>query len=155
MSMSVSVASGTDGGGIKIYARSYPTIERVEVYDNYTSPCGGGVSVEHLNQIQDAAVFRHCIFRDNRTQITGAAFDLLHGSRAIIENCLFVGNVANMGVDYVRMLRGGEYKPENGSGALTVLLSNGDVAPVGRMYSGGLRSLLKLIRKEQAPALPA
>ena len=38
----------TDGGGIKIYARSYPTIENVEVYDNYASPCGGGVSVEHL-----------------------------------------------------------------------------------------------------------
>jgi hypothetical protein len=26
-------------------------------------------------------VFRDCIFRDNRTQVTGAAFDLLHGSR--------------------------------------------------------------------------
>jgi len=35
----------TDGGGIKIYARSYPAIERVEVFGNYTSPCGGGVSV--------------------------------------------------------------------------------------------------------------
>ena len=109
-----------DGGGIKIYARSYPTIERVEVYDNYTSPCGGGVSVEHLDQVQDAAVFRHCIFRNNRTQITGAAVDLLHGSRAILENCLFVGNVANLGVDYVGMLSGGEYHPEHGSGALTV-----------------------------------
>ena len=29
-----------DGGGIKIYARSYPTVERVDVVDNYTSPCG-------------------------------------------------------------------------------------------------------------------
>src|SRR4051794_28543508 len=27
-----------DGGGIKIYARAYPTIERVEVVGNYTSP---------------------------------------------------------------------------------------------------------------------
>ena len=45
----------TDGGGIKIYARSYPTIEHVEVYGNYTSPCGGGVSVEHLGQMQDSA----------------------------------------------------------------------------------------------------
>jgi hypothetical protein len=109
-----------DGGGIKIYARSYPTIEQVEIYDNYTSPCGGGVSVEHLGQTQDAAVFKNCIFRNNRTQITGSAFDLLHGSRAEIENCLFVGNVANLGVDYVGMLAGGEYHPENGSGALTV-----------------------------------
>jgi hypothetical protein len=119
-----------DGGGIKIYARSYPTVERVEVYDNYTSPCGGGVSVEHLNQIQDAAVFRSCIFRNNRTQITGSALDLLHGSRAILENCLFVGNVANMGVDYVGMLSGGEYRPENGSGALTVF--EGSRATVSR-----------------------
>jgi hypothetical protein len=109
-----------DGGGIKVYARSYPTIEHVEVSANYTSPCGGGVSVEHLDQVQESVLFRHCVFRNNRTQITGAAFDLLHGSRATIENCLFVGNIANLGVDYVGMLSGGEYRPENGSGALTV-----------------------------------
>ena len=109
-----------DGGGIKIYARSYPTIERVEVVGNRTSPCGAGISVEHLGQTQDAAVFRDCIFRDNRTQITGAAFDLLRGSRATLENCLFVGNVANLGVDYIGMLTGGEIHPENGSGAMTV-----------------------------------
>ena len=119
-----------DGGGIKIYARSYPTIEHVEVYENYTSPCGGGVSVEHLGQIHEAAVFRNCVFRNNRTQITGAAIDLLHGSRATIENCLFVGNVANIGVDYVGMLSGGEYRPEHGSGALTVF--EGSRASVSR-----------------------
>ncbi len=110
----------SDGGGIKIYARSYPSIERVEVYDNYASPCAGGVSVEHLGQMQDAARFRDCIFRNNRTQTTGAAVDLLHGSAAILENCLFTGNVSNMGVDYVGLLTGGEYHPQNGSGALTV-----------------------------------
>lgn len=109
-----------DGGGIKIYARSYPSIERVEVVGNCTSPCGGGVSVEHLGQMLDAAVFRDCVFRDNRTQITGAAFDLLHGSRARLDNCLFVGNVGNLGVDYIGLLTGGEYHPENGSGAMTV-----------------------------------
>jgi hypothetical protein len=110
----------TDGGGIKIYARSYPTIENVEVYANYTSPCGGGVSVEHLGQTQDAATFRNCIFRDNTTQTTGAALDLLHGSAATIDNCLFVGNISNMGVDVVGLLTGGEYHPEHGSGAMTV-----------------------------------
>jgi hypothetical protein len=110
----------TDGGGIKIYARSYPTIEGVEVYDNYASPCGGGVSVEHLGQSQESVLFRNCIFRGNRTQTTGAALDLLHGSAATVENCLFVGNVANMGVDYVGLLTGGEFHPENGSGAITV-----------------------------------
>lgn len=110
----------TDGGGIKIYARSYPTIEHVEVYGNYASPCGGGVSVEHLGQIQESALFRNCIFRNNGTQTTGSAVDLLHGSRATIENCLFVGNVANRGVDIVGLLTGGEYHPEHGSGAMTV-----------------------------------
>jgi hypothetical protein len=120
----------TDGGGIKIYARSYPTIEDVEVYGNYTSPCGGGVSVEHLGQVQEAAAFRNCIFRNNRTQTTGSGVDLLHGSRAVIENCLFVGNVANLGVDYVGLLAGGEYHPENGSGAMTVF--EGSKATVSR-----------------------
>src|SRR5262245_57119549 len=110
----------TDGGGIKIYARSYPTIEDVEVHGNYTSPCGGGVSVEHLGQIQQATTFRNCVFRNNRTQTTGSAVDLLHGSHAVLENCLFVGNVANLGVDYVGLLTGGEYHPDNGSGAMTV-----------------------------------
>jgi len=110
----------TDGGGIKIYARAYPTIEDVEIVGNYASPCAGGVSVEHLGMIQDAAVFRRCVFRDNRTQTTGAALDLLSGSRAIVENCLFAGNISNMGVDYVGLLTGGEYHPEQGSGAMTV-----------------------------------
>lgn len=109
-----------DGGGIKIYARAYPTIERVEVTGNYASPCGGGVSVEHLGQVQDSVLFRDCTFRNNRTQITGAALDLLHGSRATIDNCLFVGNIANLGVDYVGLLTDSEYHPEHGSGALTV-----------------------------------
>jgi len=119
-----------DGGGIKIYARSYPTIEDVEVFENYTSPCGGGVSVEHLDQIQDSVLFRNCIFRNNRTQITGSAVDLLRASHATLENCLFVGNLGNMGVDYVGMLTGGEYLPEHGSGALTVF--EGSKATVSR-----------------------
>jgi parallel beta helix pectate lyase-like protein len=119
-----------DGGGIKVYARSYPVIEHVEVYGNYTSPCGGGVSVEHLGQPQDSVLFRNCIFRNNRTQITGSALDLLHGSRATIENCLFVGNVGNIGVDYVGLLTGGEYHPEHGSGAMTVF--EGSRATVSR-----------------------
>ncbi len=78
-----------------------PTIENVEVVDNYTSPCGGGVSVEHLDQIQESLLFRNCIFRNNRTQTTGSAVDLLRASHATIENCLFVGNLANLGVDVV------------------------------------------------------
>jgi len=110
----------TDGGGIKVYARSFPTIEQVEVSGNYTSPCGGGVSVEHLAEPRESVLFRDCIFRDNRTQTTGAAFDLLHFSKATLENCLFAGNIANMGVDSVGILAGGEFHPEHGSGAMTV-----------------------------------
>ena len=110
----------TDGGGIKVYARSYPVIEDVEIVGNYSSPCGGGVSVEHLGRPQDSVLFRNCIFRDNRTQTTGSALDLLHGSFATLENCLFVGNVANLGVDFVGLLGGAEYHAEHGSGAVTV-----------------------------------
>jgi len=120
----------TDGGGIKIYARSYPTIESVEVYENYSSPCGGGVSVEHLQQMQDSPLFRNCIFRDNGAQATGSAFDILHNSSAVLENCLFVGNVSNMGVDLVGLLGGAEYLAEHGSGALTVF--DGSRAVVSR-----------------------
>ena len=120
----------TDGGGIKIYARSYPTIEGVEIYGNYSSPCGGGVSIEHLGQVQESALLRNCIFRSNRTQTTGSALDLLTGSHAIVDNCLFVGNVANLGVDYVGLLTGGEYHPEHGSGAMTVF--EGSIAAVSR-----------------------
>jgi hypothetical protein len=110
----------TDGGGIKVYARSFPTIEDVDVFGNYASPCGGGVSVEHLVEPRESVLFRNCIFRDNRTQTTGAGFDLLHFSKATLENCLFTRNVSNLGVDVVGILAGGEFHPDNGSGAMTV-----------------------------------
>ena len=55
---------------------------------------------------------------------------LLHGSYATIENCLFVGNVANLGVDVVGLLGGAEYHAEHGSGALTVFENSR--ATVGR-----------------------
>jgi hypothetical protein len=110
----------TDGGGIKIFGRSYPTIENVEVYDNYTSPCGGGVSIEHRGFNEQAVLFKNCVFRANRCQVTGSAVDVLTGSAALLENCLFVGNISNTGVDYIGRRDGYEYNKENGSGALTV-----------------------------------
>ena len=125
----------TDGGGIKVYARSYPVIEEVEIFGNYSSPCAGGVSVEHLGRPQDSVLFRNCIFRDNRTQTTGSALDLLHGSHATIENSLFVGNIANLGVDVVGLLGGAEYHAEHGSGALTVF--EGSRATVTRCTFSG------------------
>ena len=110
----------TDGGGIKVFGRSYPTIDRVEVRDNYTSPCGGGVSIEHRGFNDREVVFTNSIFRGNRCQVTGSAVDVLTGSAAVFENCLFVGNVSNTGVDYIGRRDGYEYNVEHGSGALTV-----------------------------------
>lgn len=120
----------SDGGGIKIFGRSYPTIQNVEVHDNYASPCGGGVSVEHCGFIEESVVFENCIFRSNRCQVTGSAIDVLPGSAARIRNCLFVGNVSNTGEDYVSRAVGRQYKPEHGSGALTVF--RGSVVDVSR-----------------------
>ena len=90
----------------------------MEVYDNYTSPCGGGVSVEHRGFNKNTVLFRNCVFRNNRCQTTGSAIDILPNSSAIIENCLFVGNISNTGVDEIS--QGEDYNGEHGSGALTV-----------------------------------
>ena len=113
----------TDGGGIKVFGRSYPTIENVEVYDNFTSPCGAGVSVEHRGHTDgskfQSVLLRNCIFRENRCPISGAAVDLLHGSSAEITNCLFLKNASNGPMDALAETPG-KWKPEHGSGALTV-----------------------------------
>lgn len=109
----------SDGGGIKIFGRSYPTILDVEVSGNFTRPCGAGISIEHLGHTQNFVRIENCIFRNNRTQVTGAAVDLLPpGSAAQIINCLFVGNISNTGIDTVAQ-RSGE-PPFTNSGVLTV-----------------------------------
>src|SRR5262249_40230675 len=70
----------SDGGAIKIFGRSYPTLSRLEITNNYASPCAGGISVQH--QGEQASSLGHvvriqdCVFRMNRSQITGAAIDL-------------------------------------------------------------------------------
>ena len=113
----------TDGGGIKIFGRSYPTIENVIVTDNYTSPCGAGVSVEHRSHTDgstlQSVLLRNCIFSNNRCPVSGAAVDLLHGSSAEITNCLFVDNLSNEPMDE-RAKTPGQWKPQHGSGALTL-----------------------------------
>ena len=113
----------TDGGGIKIFGRSYPRIENVEVYDNFTSPCGAGISVEHRGHIDGSrlqtVLLSNCVFRNNRCPISGAAVDLLHGSGAEIVNCLFVDNLSNGPMDQ-RAETPGKWKPQHGSGALTL-----------------------------------
>ncbi len=118
-----------DGGGIKIFGQSYPTLERLEIHDNYASPCAGGISVQHPKSDRDTAPFdetasviiRDCIIRNNRARVTGSGVDLLWDSSAIIENCLFVGNVSNTGTDFT--VPAGQqtvYDSEHGCGALTV-----------------------------------
>jgi hypothetical protein len=108
----------TDGGAIKIFGRSYPVLEDLEVVDNYTTPCGGGVSVQHQGFNTNHVVMRNCVFRNNRAQVTGAAVDLLEGSAARLINCLFVENASNLGVDLVAK-RSGE-APFTNSGVLTI-----------------------------------
>ncbi|MGE3310886.1 MAG: right-handed parallel beta-helix repeat-containing protein [Limisphaerales bacterium] len=123
----------TDGAGIKIFGRSYPTLENLEVVDNEASPCGGGISIEHRGFAANHVTIRDSVFRDNRALVTGSAVDLLPGSSATLVNCLFVGNRSNLGNEHtpvkgnldwpnlpalIRSAAG--YLPENGSGAVTV-----------------------------------
>ena len=100
-----------DGGAIKIFGRSYPTIQNVEVVENFTSPCGAGISVQHQGYNQNAVLIENCVFLRNRTQVTGAAI-------ARIMNCLFVGNVSNTGEDVVAKQSG--ERPFVNSGVVTI-----------------------------------
>jgi len=109
-----------DGGAIKIFGRSYPTIRNIEVHDNYANPCAGGISIEHTpnGPSRTPVLIENCIMRNNRAEITGAAIDVLPLGYAEIRNCLFIGNVANAGPDWIS---GAElYNAKHGSGALTV-----------------------------------
>jgi hypothetical protein len=108
----------TDGGAIKIFGRSYPILRELEITDNYTRPCGAGVSVQHERNKDGWVVIENCLFRSNRTLVTGAALDLLEGSSARVVNCLFVGNVSNTGADVVSQWSG--ERPFTNSGAVTI-----------------------------------
>lgn len=107
-----------DGGGIKIFGRSYPTIQNVEIVDNFSSPCGAGISVQHQGFDRTPVLIENCVFLRNRAQGTGAAIDLLAESSARILNCLFVGNVSNTGDDPVAKNSG--ERPFVNNGVLTI-----------------------------------
>ena len=109
----------TDGGGIKVFGRSYPVLSYLEIENNYSSPCGGGISIQHQGYNNRQVFIRNCVFRNNGALATGSAVDLLHGSAARIENCLFVGNSSNLGFDIVADLKSGEL-PSTNSGVLTI-----------------------------------
>src|SRR6516162_2755792 len=63
--------------------------------------CAGRDSVRHdLRALLESVLFKDCIFRDNRTAVAGGGVDILvPGSWAVFENCLFVGNLSNDGID--------------------------------------------------------
>ena len=109
-----------DGGAVKIFGRSSPVFEDVEFSDNETRLCGGAVSVEQQGFGEGPATFRSCRFFRNRCPATGAAVDVLEGSFVQLENCLFVDNVGNYGMDSVLAEFGLSYNETHGSGALTV-----------------------------------
>jgi hypothetical protein len=108
----------SDGGAIKIFGRSYPQINNIEVTENFTSPCAGGISIQHQGFTNDFVRIENCIFLRNTAQATGCAIDLLAGSNARIINCLFVGNISNMGKDPVAQESG--EKPFVNSGVITI-----------------------------------
>ena len=112
----------TDGGAIKIFGRSYPTLENLQIVDNYASPSSGGISIEHRGFIEERVEIRSCVFRNNRSPLTGAAIALLdheYGSAALIENCLFDGNLSNCKLDR-RSEQLGSWNASSGHGAVTV-----------------------------------
>jgi hypothetical protein len=102
-----------DGGAIKVYHRSYPVLRDLEIFDNFASPCAGGISIQHEGATNGMVQIENCIFRNNRAEVTGAALDLLWGSSARVVNCLFEGNVSNTGP-------GEGENPFNNNGAITV-----------------------------------
>ncbi|MBL9166489.1 MAG: right-handed parallel beta-helix repeat-containing protein [Verrucomicrobiales bacterium] len=108
----------SDGGAVKVFGRSYPRLQNLEIVDNYTSPCGAGISVQHQGFSQQPVLIENCVFFRNRAQGTGSAVDLLAGSSASLVNCLFVGNISNTGEDPVAKASG--ERPFVNSGVMTI-----------------------------------
>ncbi len=108
----------SDGGAIKVFGRSYPTLQDLVLEDNYTSPCGAGVSIQHEGHRSSAVLMESCRFLNNRAQGTGSALDLLPGSAARLRNCLFVANISNTGEDPVAKASG--ERPFVNNGAVTI-----------------------------------
>ncbi|MDG2471077.1 MAG: right-handed parallel beta-helix repeat-containing protein [Pirellulaceae bacterium] len=110
----------SDGGGVKVFGESSPTLLNLEIIDNEVQVCGGGVSIEQRGLGKTPVTMRNCVLKGNRCPATGSAIDVLEGSAAVIENCLFVGNVGNYGMDEIAKKFSLTYNYEHGCGALTV-----------------------------------
>jgi hypothetical protein len=90
----------------------------LEIADNFTSPCAGGISIQHEGATGNSVLIENCVLLRNRAQATGCAIDLLAGSAARIVNCLFVGNSSNNGDDPVAKQSG--EKPFVNCGIITI-----------------------------------
>lgn len=109
-----------DGGAIKVFGRASPRLINLTIEENRTVLCGGGVSIENCGYTGKATRIENCIFAENLCPGTGSAIDVLEGSVAEIHNCLFVGNIANTGMDEISQRYGLTYNSKHGCGALTV-----------------------------------
>lgn len=108
----------SDGGAVKVFGRSAPRLVELNIEDNFTRPCGAGISVQQQGFRETPVLIASCRFLNNRAQGTGPAIDLLAGSSARILNCLFVGNISNTGEDLVAKASG--EKPFANNGAITI-----------------------------------
>ena len=108
----------SDGGAVKVFGRSSPRLVELTIDDNFTRPCGAGISVQQQGFRDTPVLIASCRFLNNRAQGTGPAIDLLAGSSAKILNCLFVGNISNTGEDLVAKASG--EKPFANNGAITI-----------------------------------
>ncbi|MCR9199602.1 MAG: hypothetical protein NXI04_13220 [Planctomycetaceae bacterium] len=109
-----------DGGAVKVFGNSSPVFDAILFENNATMLCGGAVSIEHQGVCANPVQFLNCRFIGNRCPATGSAVDVLEGSLAQLENCLFVGNIGNTGMEDVKNRFGLTYNAKHGSGALTV-----------------------------------
>src|SRR5262249_33970337 len=61
-----------DGGAVKVFGHSCPTLRQLEIIDNFASPCAGGISVQQHQRTGGPVVepvrIEDCIFRQNRSQ---------------------------------------------------------------------------------------
>lgn len=110
----------SDGGAIKIYGDSCPQLLNLRIHKNEVRICGGGVSVDQHGMSDEPVLIKNCIFTENRCPATGSAIDVLQDSKAKIDNCLFVGNIGNYGMDEIAETFKLSYNAENGCGAMTV-----------------------------------
>jgi len=108
----------TDGGAIKVFGQSSPVFSDLIIENNFASPCAGGISIQQQGLTNQPVVIRRSIFRGNKAQVTGAALDLLGGSAAEVQNCLFLENASNLGDDVVAKIS--KEKPFTNSGVVTV-----------------------------------